>query len=113
MYRPDPVSLRDAAEAPEVAKLNFNQRMVDPNSPERRPRRAAYVLPTFFTAGNIFLGYISVIQSFQGAMRASGTGIGAEPHFELAAKCIGIAVFLDGLDGRCLAANRRTSERRA
>ena len=110
MYRPDPVSLRDAAEAPEVAKLNFNQRMVDPNSPERRPRRAAYVLPTFFTAGNIFLGYISVIQSFQGAMRASGTGIGAEPHFELAAKCIGIAVFLDGLDGRIARMTNTTSE---
>ena len=63
--------------------MNFNERMIDPKSPDRRPRRAAYALPTFFTAGNIFLGYLSVIQSFQGAMLASGTGVGAEPHFEI------------------------------
>jgi CDP-diacylglycerol--serine O-phosphatidyltransferase len=80
--------------------MKLSERMIDPNSPDRRPRRAAYALPTFFTAGNIFLGYISVIQSFEGAMKASGAGVGAEPHFDLAAKCIGIAVFLDGLDGR-------------
>src|SRR5260221_1741401 len=80
--------------------MNLNERMIDPKSPDRRPRRAAYALPTLFTAGNIFLGYLSVIQSFQGAMLASGTGVGAEPHFEMAAKCIGLAVFLDGLDGR-------------
>src|SRR5881409_1822255 len=93
-----------------MAKLNFNERMIDPKSPERRPRRAAYVLPTFFTAGNIFLGYISVIQSFQGALLASTTGIGAESHFELAAKCIGLAVFLDGLDGRIARMTNTTSE---
>src|SRR5438876_9829654 len=83
---------------------------IDPKSPERRPRRAAYVLPTFFTAGNIFLGYLSVIQSFQGAMLASGTGVGAEPHFEMAAKCIGLAVFLDGLDGRIARMTNTTSD---
>ena len=84
--------------------------MIDPKSPDRRPRRAAYALPTFFTAGNIFLGYISVIQSFQGAMLASGSGVGAEPHFELAAKCIGLAVFLDGLDGRIARMTNTTSD---
>src|SRR2546423_1186564 len=84
--------------------------MIDPKSPERRPRRAAYALPTFFTAGNIFLGYVSVIHSFQGAMLASGTGAGAEAHFELAAKFIGIAVFLDGLDGRMARLTNTTSD---
>src|SRR6266481_6295318 len=90
--------------------MNFNERMIDPKSPDRRPRRAAYALPTFFTAGNIFLGYVSVIQSFQGAMLASGTGVGAEAHFELAAKYIGIAVFLDGLDGRMARLTNTTSD---
>ena len=90
--------------------MNFNERMIDPKSPDRRPRRAAYALPTFFTAGNIFLGYLSVIQSFQGAMLASGTGVGAEPHFEMAAKCIGLAVFLDGLDGRIARMTNTTSD---
>src|SRR5207248_1571249 len=80
--------------------MSFNDRFIDPKSPDRRPRRAAYALPTFFTAGNIFLGYISVIQSFQGAMLAAASSTGASNHFEIAAKAIGIAVFLDGLDGR-------------
>src|SRR5947207_10993482 len=90
--------------------MKLSERMIDPKSPDRRPRRAAYALPTFFTAGNIFLGYLSVIQSFQGAMLASGTGVGAEPHFEMAAKCIGLAVFLDGLDGRIARMTNTTSD---
>src|SRR5690242_6824240 len=93
-----------------MPKLNLSERMIDPKSPDRRPRRAAYALPTFFTAGNIFLGYISVIQSFQGAMLAFSNGGGAEPHFELAAKCIGLAVFLDGLDGRIARMTNTTSD---
>src|SRR5438270_5827411 len=90
--------------------MKLSERMIDPKSPDRRPRRAAYALPTFFTAGNIFLGYLSVIQSFQGAMVASGSGVGAEGHFELAAKAIGIAVFLDGLDGRIARMTNTTSD---
>src|ERR1700680_1205394 len=93
-----------------MGKLSLTERMIDPRSPDRRPRRAAYALPTFFTAGNIFLGYISVIQSFQAAMLASSGGVGAEPHFELAAKAIGLAVFLDGLDGRIARMTHTTSD---
>ena len=77
---------------------------------QRKPRRAAYAMPTFFTAGNIFLGYVSVIQSFQGAMLASSGGAGAESHFALAAKYIGLAVFLDGLDGRVARMTNTTSD---
>src|SRR6266853_883217 len=43
-------------------------------------------------------------------MLASGTGVGAEPHFEMAAKCIGLAVFLDGLDGRIARMTNTTSD---
>ena len=43
-------------------------------------------------------------------MIASAAGVGAEPHFELAAKCIGIAVFLDGLDGRIARMTNTTSD---
>ena len=35
---------------------------------KKRPPRAAYALPTLFTAGNIFLGFLSIIRSIQGAM---------------------------------------------
>jgi len=42
-------------------------------------------------------------------MLASSGGVGAEPHFELAAKYIGLAVFLDGLDGRIARMTHTTS----
>jgi CDP-diacylglycerol--serine O-phosphatidyltransferase len=88
----------------------LKQRLIDPNSPERRPRRAAYALPTFFTAANLFLGYISIIQSFRAVSLAAGGQPGVEPAFELAAKAIGLAVFLDGLDGRIARMTNTVSE---
>ncbi len=73
-------------------------RLIDPKS--RRPRRAAYALPTLFTAGNLYLGFLSIMKTFQGAL-AVRTGLeGSVPDFEIAAKAIGVAVLLDGLDGR-------------
>jgi CDP-diacylglycerol--serine O-phosphatidyltransferase len=80
--------------------LNLSERLIDPKSPDRRPRRAAYALPTLFTAGNVFLGYLSTMHSIEGAMLAAAGAPGAQSHFEIAAKTIGAAVFLDGLDGR-------------
>lgn len=84
-----------------MPRLRLSDRLIDPRYPDRRPRRAAYVLPTFFTAGNIFLGFVSIVQAFKGAMLAAGQhGFGWNPHFEVAAKAIGVAMVLDGLDGR-------------
>jgi len=81
--------------------MPLRDRLVDPRSPDRRPRRAAYVLPTLFTAGNVFLGFVAILQAFQGAMLVMRSGqFGYNWHFETAAKMIGVAVFLDGLDGR-------------
>jgi CDP-diacylglycerol--serine O-phosphatidyltransferase len=56
--------------------LSFAERLVDPRSPDRRPRRAAYALPTFFTAGNLFLGFVAILQAFQGAMLVTGGFLG-------------------------------------
>ena len=84
--------------------------LIDRHSPDRRPRRAAYALPTLFTAGNIFLGYISILRSFRGAMLAAAGGMGAQEHFEIAAKAIGIAVLLDGLDGMIARLTHTTSD---
>ncbi len=64
------------------------------------PRRAAYALPTLFTAGNIFLGFLSIFQAFEAAMRTAAGDPSAAANFDNAAKFIGIAVALDGLDGR-------------
>ena len=70
------------------------------SSLRRTPRRAAYVLPTLFTSGNIFLGFLAILKTFQGALEAHGGNLGYNDHFATAAKAIGFAVFFDGLDGR-------------
>ncbi len=80
--------------------MNLRERLVDPNSPERRPRRAAYALPTLFTAGNVFFGFYALIEIFQGAMQMVQASPLANQHFSKASLAIGLAVFLDGLDGR-------------
>ena len=82
--------------------MKLSERLIDPKSPERRPRKAAYALPTLFTAGNVFLGFLSIMKSFEGSMLAAQAGHeGApNPHFILAAQMIGVALVLDGLDGR-------------
>ena len=66
---------------------------------EKRPRRAAYVLPTLFTSANMFLGFVAILQAFQGALEAEGGDFSVNQHFTIAARAIGFAVFFDGLDG--------------
>jgi len=78
--------------------INLPGPLLDKQS--RRPRRAAYALPTLFTAGNLYLGFLSILKSFEGSMAVKGGLIGSVPQFEIAAKAIGVAVLLDGLDGR-------------
>ena len=90
--------------------MGLRDRLIDPRSPERWPRRVAYALPTLFTAGNIFLGYLSILRSFNGAMAAASGAAGAPEHFTIAAEAIGAAVFLDGLDGRIARMTNTTSD---
>ena len=93
-----------------LPRFNLREHLVDPKSPERRPRRAAYALPTLFTAGNLFLGFLAILQSVEGALYAAGGHYGFNSHFELAAKAIGVSVFLDGLDGRIARLTNTASE---
>ena len=75
----------------------------------KRPRRAAYVLPSLFTAGNIFLGFLAILRTIQAAMiYATRPEAGAE-QFAFAAKVIGFSVLLDGLDGRVARMTNTTS----
>jgi CDP-diacylglycerol--serine O-phosphatidyltransferase len=96
--------------------MSLRDRLVDPRSRERRPRKAAYALPTLFTAGNIFLGYLAILRSFKGAMAAASAAGSGDPtggssrHFTFAAIAIGAAVFLDGLDGRIARMTNTTSD---
>ena len=79
--------------------LSIRERLIDPRSPEKRPRRAAYALPTLFTCGNIFLGFLAILQCFEGAAQAEAGNLGPNDHFSLAAKAIGFAAFFDWVDG--------------
>jgi CDP-diacylglycerol--serine O-phosphatidyltransferase len=90
--------------------MNLRDRLIDPNSPDRRPRRAAYALPTLFTAGNVYLGFYALLEVFQGSMAMVQNLPSTNSHFHIAALAIGIAVFLDGLDGRIARMTNTTSE---
>jgi CDP-diacylglycerol--serine O-phosphatidyltransferase len=93
-----------------LATMTFKDRLIDPRSPDRRPRRAAYALPTMFTAGNVFLGFYALIQVFIGAMKMVQDAANANLNFQAAAIAIGVAVFLDGLDGRIARMTNTTSD---
>jgi CDP-diacylglycerol--serine O-phosphatidyltransferase len=90
--------------------MNLRERLIDPRSPDRRPRRAAYALPTLFTAANIFLGFYAILAVFQGAMLMSNDALAAAIQFRFAAIAIGAAVFFDGLDGRIARMTNTTSD---
>ena len=90
--------------------MGLRERLVDPRSPDRRPRKAAYALPTLFTAGNVFLGFVAIMRCFRGAMLAAAGAAGAADQFVVAAQAIGAAVFLDGLDGRIARMTNTTSD---
>ena len=83
-----------------MPRLTFKQRFFEGRPPSQRPRRAAYALPTLFTAGNIFLGFLAILRAIEGALLGGSGQLGSNPHFAVAAKAIGAAVVLDGLDGR-------------
>ena len=53
----------------------------------RVPRRAAFLLPSAFTIGNVFLGFFAVVVALRG-------------RFVLSAACIMVAGVLDTLDGK-------------
>ncbi|MBZ5634031.1 MAG: CDP-diacylglycerol--serine O-phosphatidyltransferase [Acidobacteriia bacterium] len=95
-----------------MKRLRFQERLIDPRSPDRSPRRAAYALPTLFTAGNVFLGFYAIMEAFRGALlNAQVTAqAGSAGHFRAAAIAIGVAVFLDGLDGRIARLTKTVSD---
>jgi CDP-diacylglycerol--serine O-phosphatidyltransferase len=62
-----------------------------------------YVLPSLFTAVNIYAGFYAITQSLQGSVE--------EPHhFNYAAMAIGFAIPFDALDGRIARMTNTTSE---
>ena len=65
--------------------------------PRANKRRGVYLLPSLLTTGNLFAGYYSIVATLHGEYRA-------------AAMAIGIAIVLDGLDGRIARMTNTQSE---
>lgn len=66
-------------------------------NPAKKLRRSVYLLPTVFTVGNIFAGFFALIATLN-------------KDYQSAAIAIGIAVVLDGLDGRVARLANATSD---
>jgi CDP-diacylglycerol--serine O-phosphatidyltransferase len=67
-------------------------------------------LPTLFTAGNIFLGFVSILRSIHATLSFASNPEIAAQSFDVAAIAIGLSVFLDGLDGRIARMTNTTSD---
>ena len=84
-----------------------------PNPPRRGLKKGLYLVPSAFTAGNIGMGFFSVMESLRGfQLLAAGSAdvSGAAVHFNLAAIAIGIALLFDMLDGRIARLTKTTTE---
>ncbi|HEV3219745.1 MAG TPA: CDP-diacylglycerol--serine O-phosphatidyltransferase [Candidatus Acidoferrales bacterium] len=56
---------------------------------QHRRRRGIYILPSFFTVGNLLCGYYAILAILTGG----------EGHMDNAAKAIGVAILFDAFDG--------------
>jgi len=69
-------------------------------------RRGMFLLPSFFTAGNIALGYFSITET----IKAISDLANAASHLDIAAIAILIAIPMDSLDGRIARMTNTCSE---
>jgi CDP-diacylglycerol--serine O-phosphatidyltransferase len=84
-----------------------------PNPPRRGLRKGLYLIPSFFTAANIGMGFYSVMASLRGfQLLGSATPdlAGAAAQFDSAAIAIGWALLFDMLDGRIARMTKTTTE---
>jgi CDP-diacylglycerol--serine O-phosphatidyltransferase len=84
-----------------------------PNPPRRGVKKGLYLVPSAFTAGNIGMGFFSVMSSLSGFQLLAGPTPnldGATVHFDHAAIAIGFALLFDMLDGRIARLTKTTTE---
>jgi CDP-diacylglycerol--serine O-phosphatidyltransferase len=83
-----------------------------PNPPRRGLRKGLYLIPSAFTAGNIGMGFLSVMESLRGFQLLGTTPdiTRAAEHFDKAAVAIGFALLFDMLDGRIARLTKTTTE---
>lgn len=87
--------------------------MVTPNPQRRGMRKGLYLIPSAFTAGNICMGFFSVMESLRGFQLLGGPTPdlgGAAAHFDKSAIAIGVALLFDMLDGRIARLTKTTTE---
>src|SRR5262249_3653557 len=83
------------------------------NPPRRGLRKGLYLIPSMFTAGNIGMGFWSVMESLRGFQllgHETPDVIGATAHFDKAAIAIGFALLFDTVDGRIARLTKTTTE---
>ena len=84
-----------------------------PNPPRRGLRKGLYLVPSAFTAGNIGMGFLSVMESLRGFQLLGQLNpdlAGARVHFDQAAIAIGFALLFDLVDGRIARLTKTTTE---
>lgn len=84
-----------------------------PNPPRRGVKKGLYLVPSAFTAGNIGMGFFSVMSSLRGFQLLGGPTPdfgNATVHFDHAAIAIGFALLFDMLDGRIARLTKTTTE---
>jgi len=82
------------------------------NPARRGIKRGIYLIPSTFTIGNILCGFYAVINSVKGYQIINDPAQAAHSaqFFDDAARAIGLAFLLDGLDGRIARMTKATSE---
>ncbi len=84
-----------------------------PNPPRRGVKKGLYLLPSAFTAGNIGMGFLSVMESLRGFQllgSATPNLVAATEHFDKSAIAIGFALLFDMVDGRIARLTKTTTE---
>lgn len=82
--------------------------------PRRGVKKGLYLIPSLFTAVNIFAGFYSVMASIRGfqlvGMGGDANMLAAAAYFDYAAMAIGWAMLFDTLDGRIARLTKTTTE---
>ena len=91
-------------ETPSDVRARTSARDARRHRVRQQVRRGAYILPSLFTMGNIWLGFYAVVLAYR------GTVLGHPGAFEKAAWMVIIAGILDGLDGRIARLTHTESE---
>ena len=78
--------------------------------PHRGLKKGLYLIPTAFTAGNIAMGFLSVLSSVRAFQLVADHPEQAAVYFGYAAKAVAFAILFDTLDGRVARMTRTSTE---